>query len=176
MNKIHKINLQLLPTDILPKIFIHLFSSSKHFNAVLPLKQIIKKNDIELLRYILNNINIEELNKSFTHDLATLFDTIGLYFDKNNIIEYVMKQRKLEMFQMVNSFLPDYNQITTISDVYEYQLQNVFVFGNTIKIIEWISKNPNKKGLKMLKNYNDINNSKIDFAEYMDIKFRQDLL
>ncbi len=146
-------NLSLLPSDILNKIFISVLSVShcQIYNNIV--RQIIKNEDLELLKYMLNNVDIKELEKKFIHNIGP-FEGI-LY---NSLLITALKQNKIKSFCLINNYFPDNNQLFLINYVFENRT-------NKNKTLDWIINNPNNNTIEKMKQ------RETNFKEYMDDRF-----
>lgn len=152
-------DLSLLPSDILNKIFINVLNVShcQVYNNVV--KQIIKNEDIELLKYMLNNVDINELDKSFKNDIGP-FKSVEF----NSLLITSLKQNKLKSFTLICKYFPDYNQLFLIDYVFENRTRKN-------KTLDYIINNPNNGTQEIMKKKNQEN-----FKEYMnDIFFKKSL-
>ena len=151
-------DLSLLPSDILNKIFINVLNVShcQVYNNIV--RQIIKNEDIELLRYMLNNVDINELDKAYKTDIGPFKDV-----EFNSLLITSLKQNKLKSFTLISNYFPDYNQFFLIDYVFQNRTRKN-------KTVDYIINNPNDETKEIMKNKNQ------DFKEYMnDIFFRKSL-
>jgi hypothetical protein len=146
-------NISLLPSDILNKIFINVLSVShcQIYNNIV--RQIIKNEDIELLKYMLNNVDIKELEKKFIRNIGP-FEGI----EYNSLLITALKQNKIKSFSLINNYFPDNNQLFLINYVFEKRT-------NKNKTLDWIINNPNNNTIEKMKQ------RETNFKEYMDDNF-----
>jgi hypothetical protein len=95
------------------------------------IRQIIKKEDIALLKYTLNNVDIKYLEKKFIHNIGPFR---GIEY--NGLLMPALKQKKSS--SLLN-YLPDNNQLFFTNYVFENRINHINL--NPITL-DWIINNP----------------------------------
>ena len=108
---------------------------------------------------MLNNVDINELDKSFKNDIGPFK---GVEF--NSLLITSLKQNKLKSFTLICKYFPDYNQLFLIDYVFENRTRKN-------KTLDYIINNPNNGTKEIMKKRKQEN-----FKEYMnDIFFKRSL-
>jgi hypothetical protein len=148
------LDFQQLPYDILNKIFLKVldfdYMDTRHF-----INKLIKIEDIELLNYMLNNVDILELNKRYKINFFALVTDEIINF--NSLLMVALKHNKLKTFILISKKFPEYDQIFIINWVFRDRIRKN-------KTLEYILNNPNNETIEYLK-YKDQKNFKIYYDD-----------
>jgi hypothetical protein len=147
------LDFQQLPDDILKKIFIVVldfdYMDTRHI-----ITKLIKKEDTELLNYMLNNVDILELEERYKLKWINR-ETL----DFNSLLMIALKHNKLKTFILISEKFPEYNQRFIINWVFEKRIRRN-------KTLEYILNNPNKKTIELFEDHQN-------FKKYYDDYFHQ---